>query len=40
MKEKINKVCNNSIVILGVAVAFSLIGGAFGVLAYYGQWLG
>lgn len=40
MKEKINKVCNNSIVILGVAVVSSLIGGALGVVAYYGQWLG
>ncbi|WP_304683286.1 hypothetical protein [uncultured Clostridium sp.] len=40
MKEQINKICNNHIVILLTALVSAFIGGVLGVFAYYGQWLG
>ena len=40
MKEKINKTCNNSIVLLVTALVSTLIGGTLGIFAYYGKWLG
>jgi hypothetical protein len=40
MRESVREYCNNTTIILVVALVSALLGGLLGVFAYYKQWLG
>jgi hypothetical protein len=40
MRERAREYCNNTTIILAVALISAILGGLLGVFAYYKQWLG